>query len=123
MVDGERPEGVALPEDAAVDDSVVDAVVEAVVEASVAAVDESAGAVVIGGTGVALLVTAESAAEDEGEDALDDDIDAADEAIGAVDETGTEEAFPEPTASGATDPPPYRREVWILTQLVWMVAI
>ncbi len=109
---------MALLEDAGVEASAVDAAVD---EAE-AAVDESAGAVAIGATGETLSVTAEREAEDAVEDTLDDNIDAADEAVGAADDTEAEEAFPEPIASGLTDPPPYTREFWTLAQFFWMVA-
>jgi len=108
IVDGVRPEGVALLEDAGVEASAVYAAVEAAVDVAVdeaeAAVDESAGAVAIGATGEALSVTAER------------------EAVGAADDTEAEEAFPEPITSGLTDPPPYTREFWTLAQSFWMVA-
>lgn len=123
MLNGERPEGVALLEDAEVEASVVEAAVDAAVDEAMAVVDESAGAVAIGATGETLLVTADRGAEDAMEATLDDGIGAADEAMDAADDTGAEEALPEPIESGATDPPPYTRDFWTLAQFVWMVAI
>ena len=99
MVDGVRPAGLAVPEDAGTVVSVADADADSEADAIV-----DADAVAIGATGETFLLTAESTADAE-EDEADDDTGAADEFVDEEDDAGPA-ATPEPIASGATDPPP-----------------